>query len=490
MSARGAVSKRCGCTEIVDGRRRQLGQRCSKLRRKNGTWSSDHGTWLFTVTVPGKGGKPQQIRRAGYATSDEAQDALDAIRDKARRGVVVTDLTLGEFLTSWLAGKVDIARGTRRSYEGHIRNYHVPHLGHLRIEDVRVAHVAEMLAEVHASDATRQRVRATLRSALNDAVRESLLFVNPAALVKLPSGKRPKALVWTAERVEKWQRANERLFAAEPDSPEREQLELAAQPPSAVMVWTPSQLGRFLDVAQSDRLYALWHLVAHRGLRRGEACGVEWQDIDLGTGMLTVCRQLVQDGWDVVETKPKSEAGNRSVALDAGTVAALQAHRRAQMEDRLAWGPAWGETGKVFVREDGSTLHPAMVTGRFYAMVEETGLPPIRLHDLRHGAASLMLAAGVPMKVVQETLGHSSSAITADTYTSVFPTVAAEAAEAAAALVPRQATGTETHTSRTHRASAGSKEVGNAWSDGGPPGARTRNLRIKSSRESVPDEFA
>ena len=146
----------------------------------------------------------------------------------------------------------------------------------------------------------------------------------------------------------------------------------------------------------------------------------------------------------------------------------------------MEWGPAWVETGKVFVREDGSALHPAAVTERFHAIAESAGLPPVRLHDLRHGAASIMLAAGVPMKVVQETLGHSSSTLTADTYTSVFPMVAAEAAEAAAAMVPRSATGTEAHTSRTHSASAGPVVHRNTRSRSGPPGDRTLNPRIKS----------
>jgi integrase len=158
------------------------------------------------------------------------------------------------------------------------------------------------------------------------------------------------------------------------------------------------------------------------------------------------------------------------VALDAGTVVAVQAHRKQQMADRLAWGSAWVETGKVFVRENGATLHPANVTDRFHAIAEAADLPPIRLHDLRHGAASLMLAAGQGMKLVQEMLGHSSSAITADTYTSVYPKVAAAAAEAAAALVPRQATGTEVHTPRTHSASAGKTETGKPGQRVGPQG--------------------
>ena len=167
------------------------------------------------------------------------------------------------------------------------------------------------------------------------------------------------------------------------------------EPPSPVMCWTPAQLGAFLDAAEGDRLYGLFHLVAHRGLRRGEACGLGWSDVDLDAGRMTVRRQLVQLGWEVYEDTPKSDAGDRTIALDAGTVASLRAHRRQQVAARLEWGPAWVDSGKVFTREDGSALHPATVTDRFHALVEAAGLPPVRLHDLRHGAASLMLVRRV-----------------------------------------------------------------------------------------------
>jgi integrase len=160
------------------------------------------------------------------------------------------------------------------------------------------------------------------------------------------------------------------------------------------MVWAPAQLGTFLDHATGDRLYALYHLVAHRGLRRGEACGLRWVDVDLDARRIEVATELVQDGWEVYEDSPKSDAGERVVALDAGTVTALREHRRRQLADRMEWGSAWVNSGRVFTRENGSQLHPASITDRFVTLVETAGLPPIRLHDLRHGAASLMLAAG------------------------------------------------------------------------------------------------
>jgi integrase len=434
---KGSVYKRCGCTAVgEDGKRRQLGRSCPKLKRPDGSWNPRHGTWAFAVSVTGPYGKRQQIVRGGFATSAEAQAELDATKGKIAKGRVINDrLTVGEYLRDWINSKHDIRPNTRKSYEGHIERYFEPYIGHLRLTELGVHHVADVLTKVGtttqrvnrngrprkvrvANASTVQRVRATLRTALGDAMRQRLVDVNVAALVKLPSGKRPKALVWTAEREAQW-RATGRC-------------------PSSVMVWRPDQLGAFLDHAASDRLYALWHLLAHRGLRRGEACGLEWSDVDLTTGTATIRTQRITVGGEVLEGDPKSEAGGRMIALGTEGVAELKAHRTRQLQDRLAWGEAWTDSGKVFVKEDGSALHPAAVSDQFERLIEEADLPPIRLHDLRHGAASLMLAAGIDLKVVQETLGHANLSTTANTYTSVYQDVAQAAAEAVSAIVPRK----------------------------------------------------
>lgn len=439
MASTGSIFKRCGCTETTDGKRRQLGKHCPKLRRADGTWNPRHGSWSFTTSVRGAGGKRRQVMRGGFANQAEAQRELDALRDRARRGMAVVDRPdLASFLADWLKSKTDIRPSTHRAYASHIRLYLSPLLGYLMVDELRVGHVADAFAEVPGSDANRQRVRATLRSALADAARQGLVLNNPAALVKLPAGKRPRALVWTREREERWREAVARLEASSSTDPNRATLEAAAQPPSPVMVWRPDQLGAFLDHAHEDRLYALWHVIAHIGLRRGEACGLRWQDVSLEDGSMTVHVQLVQLGREVVESPTKSGAGERAVALDQGTVAVLRSWRLAQRAERLAWGESWDDSGRVFTREDGSHLRPEWVSDRFERLTREAGLPPIRLHDLRHGAASLMLAAGVELVTVKETLGHSAIAITADTYTSVFQEVATAAAEATAALVPRK----------------------------------------------------
>ena len=135
---------------------------------------------------------------------------------------------------------------------------------------------------------------------------------------------------------------------------------------------------------------------------------------------------------------PKTDSGFRTVALDDDTVEVLERHRERQDADREEWASGWVDTGPVFTQEDGSWLHPGKVTDLFERLVASSGLPPIRLHDLRHGAATLMLAAGMDVKIASETLGHSDTRITRDIYQSVFPEVAKDAAEAAAGLVPIQ----------------------------------------------------
>jgi integrase len=181
----------------------------------------------------------------------------------------------------------------------------------------------------------------------------------------------------------------------------------------------------------------LFHLIAYRGLRRGEGCGAGWDKINRRTRMLSVERQLGTNGWKVIEGAPKTKAGFRQVALDVESLDGLERHKRRQAQERLAAGDKWIESGFIFTEEDGSPLHPGTVTDLFQRLIKEIGLPPIRLHDLRHVAATLALAAGVDIKIVSEMLGHSTTAITRDIYQSVLDELFHAAAEAVVALVPR-----------------------------------------------------
>ncbi|GBQ03955.1 hypothetical protein SSP531S_54360 [Streptomyces spongiicola] len=230
-------------------------------------------------------------------------------------------------------------------------------------ERARIAEERATLAEMKplrkiTGASTRQRIRATLRAALNDAIAQRLITFDPASHVELETGKRPKALVWTEERVAQWKRTGEKL--------------------SAVMVLTPQQTGAFLDRAAKHRLYAPYHLIAFRGLRRGEACGRQWTDTDLGAALLTVATQLVQRGWKVEESAPRTDSGERVIALDSETVKVLKAHRKRQLKERLKWGE-WGEayveTGRVFTQGNGEWPHPAWVTDQFQRLAPRRVCP-------------------------------------------------------------------------------------------------------------------
>jgi integrase len=201
--------------------------------------------------------------------------------------------------------------------------------------------------------------------------------------------------------------------------------------PAPVMVWMPAQTGAFLDAIEGERLFALFCLVAYCGLRRDEAIGLTWAETDLDEAVAWVRDTGRGDG-------PKSDAGIRAVPLAAPVLAALRAWKARQAADRLAWGRDWTDTGRVFTREDGTDIPAQWVSVRFETLAFRAGLPPVRFHDLRHGAASLAKAAGLDSKYIAALLGHARSSFTDDVYVLLFPEVAQAAAEAAAAIVPRR----------------------------------------------------
>jgi integrase len=185
---------------------------------------------------------------------------------------------------------------------------------------------------------------------------------------------------------------------------------------------------RFLEHVADHRLHALWVLAATTGMRRGELCGLMWQDISLDHGTVAVRRARVPIAGRIAEGTPKSDRA-RVVALAASSVAALRAHRAQQISERLAWGQGWEDTGYVYTHEDGTPVRPDAVSREFDALVRAAGLPRIRLHDLRHTHATLGLASGIPAKVMSERLGHAKVGITLDLYSHVVPGMQEAAAE-------------------------------------------------------------
>jgi integrase len=274
-------------------------------------------------------------------------------------------------------------------------NYLVPHLGQIRLLELRAHHLDRMYANITVglrgrslSPSTIRRIHGVLRSALNTAVKRRLIPYNPA-----------------------------------------EHIELAPENPKRPKPWTPEQSQAFLQHVAEDRLANLYHLMLVTGMRRGETVGLRWEDVDLDGECLFVIQQITDvNGRSMVST-PKTKRGQRLVPIDAETVAMLRRQRETQNLERAAWGPAWNEAGLIFTREDGRPLRPEYVTRHFQALALKAGLPVIRLHDLRHTNASLALSAGVDLKVVSERLGHFQLAITADLYTHVNRGLGKAAAE-------------------------------------------------------------
>jgi integrase len=361
------------------------------------------------------------VRRGGFDTQAAAVAALEALESPAAGPAL--GRSTGEWLSRWLESRVSLRASTARSYAAHVRGYLVPYLGGIPLAALTPGDVQAMFAAVirdetalrsPVSAATLHRIHATLRAALNGAVRAGLIAVNPGRYPELPRAARPRPQVWTAAMTERWQ--------CEGWRPE-------------VGVWTAAQTAQFLRQVRGHRLYALFHLVALRGLRRGEAAGLTWATVDLEAGTLTVAGQLQQLGGRMVAGSPKSDAGRRAIALDRTTIAALREHRLRQRAERAAAGTRWAETGYVFTSRSGGPVSPDRLTRMFRKLVAGSGLPPVTLHGLRHGAATLALAGGTDLKVVQDQLGHSTITVTADTYTSVLPETARAAAERTAALL-------------------------------------------------------
>ncbi|WP_405103050.1 site-specific integrase [Micromonospora sp. NBC_01412] len=177
--------------------------------------------------------------------------------------------------------------------------------------------------------------------------------------------------------------------------------------------------------------------MAYRGPRRGEACGLLDAEVRLDKRETTINHQIANHGYTAVRKKPKSRAGNRDLALDTETVKVFAAYKARRAEWRLAAGEAWPDTGLFFVRPNGQPWYPNGVTQRFRKLVRQAGFAPIRLHDLRHSAATIALDAGVDIKVVSEQPGHSTTTLTRDTYQSVTKKMHHNAADAVAKKINR-----------------------------------------------------
>ena len=207
--------------------------------------------------------------------------------------------------------------------------------------------------------------------------------------------------------------------------------------PFPVMVWTLTDLGKFLDYAAGEWMSPAFELAAGTGMRRGELAGLPWTEVDLEAGVIHITTARVQAGWEVVEGGPKTEAGRREVALTDRDVAMLRAWKRKQSARRLELGEAWQDCGLVFTKDDGAPWHPDDLTDKFERLAFAAHLPPVRLHDIRHAHISELFAAGVDARIISDRVGHLGSKMTRD-YAAVATEVSRRAAEKVAGAIPRR----------------------------------------------------
>jgi len=204
-----------------------------------------------------------------------------------------------------------------------------------------------------------------------------------------------------------------------------------------VRPYSPAEVRALLEAVPGNRLEALFVLTVATGLRVGEVLGLAWADVDLERGALSVrrCLQRVEGRLQLLERK--SERSRRTIALPRVAAESLWEHRRRQLEERLAAGPLWEDSGLVFTTPTGGPIESRSVARRWRALCHRHGLRPLRFHDLRHTAASLLLAQGVQLRAVMDVLGHSCISVTMDTYAHVMPELLREAADRMDALLRR-----------------------------------------------------
>ena len=363
-------------------------------RSEGSIYQRKDGRWTAVASVGYRQGR--RIRRHVYGkTRRQVQEKLTRILRDQQYGIEPppANQTVRSFLTDWLetTAKPRLRPRTFSGYEKQIEAHIIPALGALRLHALSPQQVQAMLSGLqlkHLSPATIRGVRAVLRAALGDAMRWGLVGRNAAALAYGPRVRRPE-----------------------------------------LKVFSTVQAQTFLEAIKGERLEAFFCTAIATGLRLGELLGLRWSDVDLGAGTLAVRQALQRVGKHLRFVEPKSKQSRRRVSVPVFAVRALKAHRDQQADERRLAASKWIETGLVFTSSLGTALDERNVRRTFKNVLRTANLPDLRLHDLRHTTATLLLSQGVHPRIVMETLGHSQVSLTLDTYSHVLPSLQAEAAK-------------------------------------------------------------
>ena len=352
------------------------------------------GRWVGVVNLGYQDGKLKRKYYYGKTREEVKSELVTALNDQQKGLPILTERqTVAKFLDKWLAevARPSVRPKTYRFYHDHIRLHITPALGNKRLEKLTPIDVQHFVNDRLKSGLSPQSIRhiiATLRAAFNIAVKWQLVHRNVAAMVTLP-------------RIQKQE----------------------------MKIFTPEQAKAFLDSIKDHRLEALFLMALTLGLRRGELLGLHWSDIDLDAATLRVNYGLQRFDGKLHLVEPKTEKSRRSLPLTSLLVTALRSHRTRQLEERLALGSNWQENGFVFTSTIGTPLEPRNLNRTFDALIEKANnsleecekLPKIRLHDLRHSCATMLLSQGVPQRTLMEILGHSQISLTMNTYTHILP---------------------------------------------------------------------
>ncbi|MFF2574056.1 tyrosine-type recombinase/integrase [Streptomyces sp. NPDC058084] len=367
-------------------------------------WQRKDGRWEARVYVPQPDGT--RARKTVYGkTWDECDAKRQELVLRDRQGVPTPTRSarLSEWLPYWLEQHVEPRRklSTYDKYEAHVRLHLLPMLGTRSLESLSTADVRRFLTRVQKEKtaATAKEAHRVLRTALSGAVRDELITRNVASLVEPPRAKQREIRPWTLEETL-----------------------------------------RFLEAARGESLYAAFVLAIAMGLRRGELVGLRWSDLDLEGRVLHVRQQTQRRRGKLYQDDPKSRR-RRVVPLPALCIAPLRWHRLKQREMFAVTGVTWSEDGPVFATRNGRTVEPRNVYRAFTRVASDAGLRVVRLHDARHGCATLLTAAGVAPRVIMEILGHSQISITMEVYTHVVDDTKREAISHMDRMLRRQRPG-------------------------------------------------
>ena len=320
----------------------------------------------------------------------------------------------------WLpTKKLQLATTTYAGYERNVHRHVLPVLGRIRLRRLTHTQIEALYDQLLTPNADRPalahktvyEVHLVIRGALDHALRRGLVTKNVALVARSPlinATRRPEARSWTEE-----------------------------------------ELQRFLRAASGHRFFPLLWLTAMTGMRRNEILGLKWDDIDFKRQRLSINRGLVAVGYELHQTRGKTRNARRPLDLDPTTLSILEASQALQRAEATATGVELD--GWVFTDGDGQPIHPHAIKPAFERIARRAGVPVIRLHDLRHTHGTLLIKAGVPVKVVSERLGHGNIALTIQTYQHVMPGMQADAARVYEALAKPVATSPGEHRGNTRR---------------------------------------